>query len=89
MAAALSKTAEILSSQNMSPLLHIFFEKEDKLVFMFFCFDKVEKTSGMHFLVFKNFRLNYYKMLYLTQGIEVYFQQRTELKFYSHPISNE
>ena len=40
-------------SEYVSSLTY-FFEKEDKLVFMFFCFDKVEKTSGMHFLVFKN-----------------------------------
>ena len=79
--------AEILSS--ISPLLHIFFEKEDKLVITFFCFDKVEKAFRMYSLVFKNFRLNYYTILYLTQGIEVSFLQRTEFKFYSRPKSSE
>ena len=56
---------------------------------MFFCFDKVEKTFRMYSLVFKNFRLNYYMILYLTQGIEASFLQRTEFKFYSRLKSNE
>lgn len=87
----LTKLAKILSGACLSS--HIFFSgKRTKWLLcsicVFFCFDKIEKPFETYPSVFKNFRLNYYMMLCLTRGME-FFSNRTELKLYSCPKSNE